>query len=215
VLTPADRVPPPRPEPAPGSLEARIGELEAMLRARAEAFEPDEGDAFDASPAPAVAAAGARPVLADPVRAATPLADAAAPPPAPGPDVPTPDQDLAGWDDAPDAAPPSRRPAAPEATAEAAPEAAAAEPHRAPPAEAWIDADGDMHADQRGPARDPGLFGDSVDAPEVIDEEMLRDMVRDILRDELQGTLGERITRNVRKLVRAEIARALASRALD
>ena len=49
-----------------------------------------------------------------------------------------------------------------------------------------------------------------VDA--VYDEELLRDIVRDIIREELQGALGERITRNVRKLVRAEIARALAVR---
>lgn len=45
-----------------------------------------------------------------------------------------------------------------------------------------------------------------------FDEEMLRDLVRDIIREELQGALGERITRNVRKLVRAEIARAMAVR---
>lgn len=46
----------------------------------------------------------------------------------------------------------------------------------------------------------------------TFDEEVLRGLVRDILREELAGTLGERITRNVRKLVRAEIARALAVR---
>jgi hypothetical protein len=44
------------------------------------------------------------------------------------------------------------------------------------------------------------------------DEAHLRDLVRDIIREELQGSLGERITRNVRKLVRAEINRALATR---
>jgi cell pole-organizing protein PopZ len=43
-----------------------------------------------------------------------------------------------------------------------------------------------------------------------FDEEVLRDLVRDLIREELQGQLGERITRNIRKLVRAEIARALA-----
>ncbi|WP_258087685.1 hypothetical protein, partial [Xenorhabdus bovienii] len=48
----------------------------------------------------------------------------------------------------------------------------------------------------------------------LLDEEMLRDMVSDIVRQELQGALGERITRNVRKLVRREIHRALASREL-
>jgi len=45
----------------------------------------------------------------------------------------------------------------------------------------------------------------------VIDEEMLRELVADIVRQELQGALGERITRNVRKLVRREIHRALSA----
>ena len=49
----------------------------------------------------------------------------------------------------------------------------------------------------------------------VLDEEMLRDLVGEIVRQELQGPLGERITRNVRKLVRREINRALASRQMD
>jgi len=35
-------------------------------------------------------------------------------------------------------------------------------------------------------------------------------MVRDIVRQELQGSLGERITRNVRKLVRREIQRSIS-----
>ena len=48
----------------------------------------------------------------------------------------------------------------------------------------------------------------------TYDEDLLRDLVRDILREELAGTLGEKITRNVRKLVRAEIAQALATRDL-
>ncbi len=41
-------------------------------------------------------------------------------------------------------------------------------------------------------------------------EEALRDVITDLIRQELQGALGERITRNVRKLVRSEINRALA-----
>jgi cell pole-organizing protein PopZ len=57
-------------------------------------------------------------------------------------------------------------------------------------------------------ANEAGLFGDEES---VIDEETLRDMVSDIVRQELQGALGERITRNVRKLVRREINRVLAS----
>lgn len=55
-------------------------------------------------------------------------------------------------------------------------------------------------------------FDDEDHDERHFDEEMLRDLVRDIIREELQGALGERITRNVRKLVRAEIARALAVR---
>ncbi|WP_137701604.1 hypothetical protein [Marimonas lutisalis] len=58
------------------------------------------------------------------------------------------------------------------------------------------------------------LFGAENEAA-VIDEEMLREMVAEIVRQELQGTLGERITRNVRKLVRREIHRALAAQELD
>jgi cell pole-organizing protein PopZ len=46
------------------------------------------------------------------------------------------------------------------------------------------------------------------DRPAVSDE-ALRDMVRTVIREELQGDLGDRITRNVRKMVRREISRAL------
>jgi hypothetical protein len=48
-----------------------------------------------------------------------------------------------------------------------------------------------------------------------LDEDMLRDLVGDIVRQELQGALGERITRNVRKLVRREIHRMLISQELE
>ena len=57
------------------------------------------------------------------------------------------------------------------------------------------------------------VFDEDDDA--MIDEDGLRDLVRDMIRQELQGALGERITRNVRKLVRAEINRALAAREFD
>lgn len=46
----------------------------------------------------------------------------------------------------------------------------------------------------------------------VLDEDGLRELVATLVREELQGVLGERITRNVRKLVRREIHRVLASR---
>lgn len=48
----------------------------------------------------------------------------------------------------------------------------------------------------------------------VIDEDMLRILVARMVREELQGQLGERITHQVRKLVRAEIARVLDERNL-
>jgi hypothetical protein len=50
---------------------------------------------------------------------------------------------------------------------------------------------------------------------QLLDEEALRDLVSDIVRSELQGALGERITRNVRKLVRREIHRALTAQELE
>jgi hypothetical protein len=49
----------------------------------------------------------------------------------------------------------------------------------------------------------------------VLDEAALQEIVRLMIREELQGALGERITRSVRKLVRAEINRALVARDLD
>ncbi|MCL4186433.1 MAG: hypothetical protein KJZ85_02405 [Rhodobacteraceae bacterium] len=60
----------------------------------------------------------------------------------------------------------------------------------------------------------PAAAAASAAAP-GLDADALRDLVVEIVREELQGALGERITRNVRKLVRAEIARALASRQFD
>ncbi|MGC8201922.1 hypothetical protein ACP2AV_04370 [Aliiroseovarius sp. PTFE2010] len=49
----------------------------------------------------------------------------------------------------------------------------------------------------------------------VLDEDALKDLVAQIVREELQGDLGERITRNVRRLVRREVQRALTLRELD
>lgn len=71
-------------------------------------------------------------------------------------------------------------------------------------------------ASTRATAQDPFADDDLIDPAEAfVSPEALRDLVRDLLRDELRGALGERITGNIRKLVRAEIARALAAQALD
>lgn len=57
-------------------------------------------------------------------------------------------------------------------------------------------------------------LGASTGEDSYLDEDSLRELVADIVRSELQGALGERITRNVRKLVRREIHRALAAQDL-
>jgi hypothetical protein len=62
---------------------------------------------------------------------------------------------------------------------------------------------------------EPTLFDEDGSPIAILDEEALSEIVRNLIREELQGALGERITRNVRKLVRAEINRALAARAFD
>ena len=49
---------------------------------------------------------------------------------------------------------------------------------------------------------------------QLLDEDTLREMINEIVHSELQGALGERITRNVRRLVRREIHRALTARDL-
>ena len=55
----------------------------------------------------------------------------------------------------------------------------------------------------------------SSDDELLVDEEVLRRVVADIVKDELQGRLGERITRNVRKMVRREIEKALSTKHLE
>lgn len=81
----------------------------------------------------------------------------------------------------------------------------------APPAEVPADVGADV-----GAGRGATEFVDADGMPlAVLDEAALHEIVRQTLRIELQGELGERITRNIRKLVRAEINRALLARDLD
>lgn len=49
----------------------------------------------------------------------------------------------------------------------------------------------------------------------ILDEATLREIIVDVVREELQGALGQRITRNVRKMVRREIRLALAAEDLE
>lgn len=74
----------------------------------------------------------------------------------------------------------------------------------------------DPAADEADTQRMPTEILDADGTPlAVLDEAALQEIVRQMIREELQGDLGERITRNVRKLVRAEINRALVARDLD
>lgn len=94
---------------------------------------------------------------------------------------------------------------------------------------AWED---DIELDARGtPVPTKGAFdadevaaaafaaeeNDDEDTAEdqLLDEAALRDLVGEIVRAELQGALGERITRNVRKLVRREIHRAMTAKEFE
>lgn len=62
----------------------------------------------------------------------------------------------------------------------------------------------------------PQMLTDTEGNPlTVMDEAALHDIIRQLIREELKGALGERITHSVRKLVRAEINRALTARSLD
>ncbi|MEX0306646.1 MAG: hypothetical protein AB3N12_04590 [Ruegeria sp.] len=65
--------------------------------------------------------------------------------------------------------------------------------------------------------RDPAVVADQAQKPTevTIGEEELREIVAQIVREELQGALGERITRNLRKMVRREITRAMAASDID
>ena len=65
------------------------------------------------------------------------------------------------------------------------------------------------------PAARPSLLAEGLgdaaaggQAP-ILDEESLREMINAIVREELQGELGDRISRNLRKLIRREIAEVL------
>ena len=94
---------------------------------------------------------------------------------------------------------------------------AGADPDDAPPAPAATTApesDGQVRAESAAAAqgRDAGSPPPLRDDTPVIDEAMLYQLVADIVRQELQGELGEKITRAIRKLVRAEVARELQLR---
>jgi|SRR6056297_144582 len=91
-------------------------------------------------------------------------------------------------------------------------------PQEQPPQEPespQVDVELPIQDDADQPSHEFSTESPDGDAPFEIDEQILRELVGDIVRKELQGALGERITRNVRKLVRREIHRMLVSRDFD
>ena len=96
-------------------------------------------------------------------------------------------------------------------------EAAAVAEIAARAAQAEAEAQAKAKAEATKPAASDSAPEEDIFAEDegYFDETVLRDLVRDLIREELSGTLGERITRNVRKLVRAEINRALTARDFD
>ena len=78
-----------------------------------------------------------------------------------------------------------------------------------------VDRRGEQTAPTLGDAGAEGRALDLVDDMARADDAALRDLVAEIVREELAGELGDRITRNVRKLVRREIHRVLSGRKLD
>lgn len=92
----------------------------------------------------------------------------------------------------------------------------AAANHIAQPETAPADAQpGDQPDPQETRTEGPGVDLAEEVEEDLLDEETLRRIVAEVVREELQGALGERITRNVRKLVRREIRLVLAADELD
>jgi len=100
-------------------------------------------------------------------------------------------------------------------------ETIASDPAVAPSANTENDATPENSADTAKTDPNDDLYGDDdldglLDVGGVqLDEDALRDLVSEVVREELTGPLGERITRNVRKLVRREIYRILSSQEFD
>lgn len=167
--------------PQDDTLKSRVAELEQVVAARDDQWEPD-GTSDDAYAGSAVSA--------------LPWEDYS-PDEAPGADAVAPDAPASP-------VPPVEKPAA----------KAAVTPPKDDIPDNFV---AEEETDDGSPASEPPARDEDVLSAndDFLDEDALRDLVADIVRQELQGALGERITRNVRKLVRREIHRALASQDLE
>lgn len=210
-------------------LESTIAEMEAAVVDTPEEFEPEHGDPFEPEGAEplaelpdafdeAVFAAqineepAAAPIWEDATEEALALADTpeAAQPPMEAADVAQdPETELAAWEAdltaeiaAADTEAPDAWPGLTEARMVAAVSPAAAAMHAS---EAAFNS---SRPPERGEETNEAL---DLSAALAMSEDDLRALIAEIVRQELQGTLGERITRNVRKLVRREIHRVLGT----
>jgi len=209
ILTPALRV---VPEAEPARVDAVqikvvVASVGAAVAAQDQDWEPEAGDAV----------AGAEPGWADATWDPQEASDEAEAATVPGDDVPG--ENMSGGDAfefASRAEAPGWAQAGVEADLGEAVPQVAAETDMPPPDAEWLaQAEAEVIAglEQRATASAFDLL--QAEREMSFDEEVLRDLVRDLIREELQGHLGERITRNIRKLVRAEIARALTAAELD
>jgi hypothetical protein len=107
--------------------------------------------------------------------------------------------------------------AAPEARREAGIETdgPTLEPDAGPQGAMDAQADDEIDVDVEDLGEEPTPFTFPETEEGVLDEDTLRQMIADVLREELQGVLGQRITRNVRKMVRREVRLALAAQELE
>ncbi len=191
-------------EPAP--IEQVVASLGAAVTAQPGEWEPEQGDA----PMTGLAGAGwAMPPASfdqeeDDGEAAPPMPAGAA---APQPD----EADVPAWAQHDVAGPTIAEAASEPLHGTVEPDAAWADA-----AEASIIAS--LQAEAEAAAQAPEAAeraGDPTEDEMRFNEDVLRELVRDILREELAGSMGVRITRNIRKLVRAEIATILATQELE
>ncbi|WP_417588141.1 hypothetical protein [Pararhodobacter oceanensis] len=199
------------PVPDFGMLEATIAELEAAVSASGETWEPDTETGEAPRPSNVTDLYG-RLTFARGNNAPVSLAEEQPPAPKDAPEsAPTADESSATDGAAASFTHHTAETAAPQARGpENAPELDhPSEPEAAP--EAPMETDATAAAEPEFSATDDDTFADDPEDT-IIDEDTLRVVVAQIVREELHGQLGERVTQQIRKLVRAEIAKALEGR---
>ncbi len=174
-------------EPAGVALEAKIAELEAAVTSQAEDWEPDGSEEQDDSDLNSVVAIKAPPELQDVSKLSEQVEDTA--------------------DDEPDK----------EAIEEAIVEPLQVQSVEAEPDDNFGDDLQDEDEDEDGlpipDNLDENIASYIAGGPQM-DQSALRDLIVEVVQQELRGEMGERVTRNVRKMVRREIHRALAAQKL-